>query len=167
MTEPDIPSAKPFLVRAIYEWCMEYGFTPYISVVVDANTRVPMEYVRNGEIVLNIGPVAANKLDMGNDFVSLQARFGGVAREISVPITAISAVYARENGRGMSFETDKLAADSHESEGTARTTAPAVAPAPALASAPAPAADGDAGEATPPDTPPPRPGGKPALRRVK
>jgi stringent starvation protein B len=164
MSEPDIPSAKPFLVRAIYEWCMEYGFTPYISVAVDANTRVPMEYVRNGEIVLNIGPVAANKLNMGNDYVELQARFGGVAREISVPISAISAVYARENGRGMSFDTDKVVADTHESEGTARTPAPALAPAPPIAES---APDSDSAAATPPDTPPFRPGGKPTLRRVK
>ncbi len=167
MSEPDIPSAKPFLIRAIYEWCMDCGFTPYLSVVVDANTRVPMEYVRNGEIVLNIGPVAANKLNMGNDFVQMQARFGGVAREISVPISAISAVYARENGRGMSFDTDKAGVESstsaHQSEGvTPRMPTPALAAAPA----PSPTVESD-GESTPPDSPPARPGGKPALRRVK
>jgi stringent starvation protein B len=157
MSEPDIPSAKPFLVRAIYEWCMDCGFTPYISVVVDANTRVPMEYVRNGEIVLNIGPVAANKLNMGNDFVEMQARFGGVAREISVPITAISAVYARENGRGMSFDTATSTADARESEGIALAPAPSAVTEVETSDTPP----------EPPAAPPARPGGKPTLRRVK
>ena len=158
MSDPAIPSAKPFLIRAIYEWCIDSGFTPYISVVVDANTRVPMEYVRNGEIVLNIGLVAANKLQLGNEFVELQARFGGKAREISVPIAAISTVYARENGRGMAFDTDNSQSTSFESDGVA--IVPVPFPVPALAAA------FDA-ESTPPDTPPARPSGKPTLRRIK
>jgi stringent starvation protein B len=156
MSETAIPSTKPFLVRAIYEWCMDSGFTPYISVVVDANTRVPMEYVRNGEIVLNIGPLAANKLQLGNEFVELQARFGGIAREISVPISAVSAVYARENGRGMSFDTDQRQSTAFEPEGL-------------QASPQASESESSAPESPPdaPDTPPTRPTGKPTLRRIK
>jgi stringent starvation protein B len=154
MSEPDIPSAKPYLVRAIYEWCIDSGFTPYISVVVDANTRVPMEYVRNGEIVLNIGPVAANQLQLGGEFVEMQARFGGQAREISVPMSAISAVYARENGRGMSFDTDKSESTPLGADGVALNPAPVLV------------AESDA-EPLPPDTPPARPSGKPTLRRIK
>ncbi len=156
MSETAIPSTKPFLVRAIYEWCMDSGFTPYISVVVDANTRVPMEYVRNGEIVLNIGPLAANKLQLGNEFVELQARFGGIAREISVPISAVSAVYARENGRGMSFDTDQRQSTAFEPDG--------------LALASTQVSESDSAEPAPPetpDTPPARPSGKPTLRRIK
>ena len=152
MSEPAIPPVKPFLVRAIYEWCIESGFTPYIAVVVDANTRVPMEYVRDGEIVLNIGPVAANKLNLGNDAVELQARFGGVAREIYVPISAVSSVYARENGRGMSFDTENSQSTSFESDETA-SASPSGSQSDALP--------------TPPDTPPTRPQGKPTLRRIK
>ena len=97
-------STKPYLLRALYEWCVDNGLTPYISVVVDPATRVPPEYVRNGEIVLNIGPLAANRLKMGNDTIDFAARFGGVARELSIPVRQVSAIYARENGHGMSFE---------------------------------------------------------------
>jgi len=102
MAEPS--SQKPYLLRALYEWCVDNSFTPYIAVTVDANTRVPMEYVRNGEIVLNIGPLAANRLRIGNDFIDFAARFGGVTKDIVVPVGAVAAIYARENGQGMTFE---------------------------------------------------------------
>ena len=105
MAEPN--SQKPYLLRAIYEWCVDNGFTPYVAVIVDEATRVPTEYVRNGEIVLNVGPLAANKLKLGNEFVEFAARFGGISKEIVVPITAISSIYARENGQGMAFEVAK------------------------------------------------------------
>src|SRR5215469_5364796 len=100
----DPTSQKPYLIRAIYEWCVDNSFTPYIAVTVDADTRVPMEYVRNGEIVLNVGPLAANRLRIGNDFIDFAARFGGVTKDILVPIAAVAAIYARENGHGMTFE---------------------------------------------------------------
>jgi stringent starvation protein B len=77
----ELPSTKPYLLRAIWEWCCDNGFTPYIAVEVDARTRVPREFVRDGQIVLNIGPDASNKLQIGNDFIEFQARFGGVARD--------------------------------------------------------------------------------------
>jgi stringent starvation protein B len=138
----DPTPAKPYLLRAIYEWCVDNGYTPYISVVVDSRTRVPMEYVREGEIVLNIGPTATNRLQMGNELIECAARFGGAVRELSVPVSAVSAIYARENGHGMSFETGEPSAPA-EDEGKIL------------------------GTATTPDSPgPPKPG-KPTLRRIK
>src|SRR3989304_1422544 len=105
MAEPT--STKPYLLRAIYEWCVDCGFTPYVSVIVDPQTRVPMEYARDGEIVLNIGPLATSRLLIGNEFIECTARFSGVARELLIPVTAVTAIYARENGPGRSFEIDK------------------------------------------------------------
>lgn len=142
MAEPTT-STKPYLLRALYEWCVDNGFTPYISVMVDARTRVPMEYVRDGEIVLNIGPLAASRLLIGNEMIECNARFSGIARELSVPVAAVAAIYARENGQGMSFEVERAgtAVDAGDKPGSAD---------------------------TPPEQPDPvRPGGKPTLRRVK
>ena len=101
-----LPSTKPYLLRAIWEWCCDNGFTPHIAVEVDGRTQVPREFVRDGQIVLNLGPTATNKLQIGNEYVEFQARFGGVARQLSIPIDRVSAVYARENGAGMAFEVD-------------------------------------------------------------
>ena len=143
----ELPSTKPYLLRAIWEWCCDNGFTPHIAVEVDERTRVPREFVRDGQIVLNLGPSATNKLQIGNDFIEFQARFGGVARDLSVPVTRVSAIYARENGAGMAFEVDGEAVLVDEDS---------VAP--------------EAAEATPDETPPepPRPeGGRPKLQRIK
>jgi stringent starvation protein B len=96
-------STKPYLIRAIHEWCSDSGLTPYISVKVDAATRVPQEYVKDGEIVLNIGADATHRLTIGNDAVQFAARFNGEAREISVPVGAIQSIFARENGQGLFF----------------------------------------------------------------
>ena len=132
-------STKPYLIRAIYEWCADAGFTPYIGVHVDQNTRVPMEYVKNGEIVLSISMQATRDLTIGNDMVQFSARFGGVSREIAVPIYAVASIFARENGKGMYFEPESppLA--------TAPATPAQPAPQPALQSVPnmtsAPAAE--------------------------
>ncbi|MBK7414753.1 MAG: ClpXP protease specificity-enhancing factor [Dechloromonas sp.] len=104
-----LPSTKPYLLRAIWEWCCDNGFTPHIAVAVDQRTRVPREFVKDGQIVLNLGPGATNKLQIGNEFVEFQARFGGVARELSVPIQQVAAIYARENGAGMAFDLDEEA----------------------------------------------------------
>ena len=104
-----LPSTKPYLLRAIWEWCCDNGFTPHIAVVVDQRTRVPREFVKDGQIVLNLGPGATNKLQIGNEFVDFQARFGGVARDLSVPIQQVAAIYARENGAGMAFDLDEEA----------------------------------------------------------
>lgn len=97
-------STKPYLLRALYEWCTDQGFTPYISVSVDANTVVPRQFVRDGQIVLNIGAEAVHNLHMGNDLITFQARFGGVSQGISIPVENVAAIYARENGQGMAFE---------------------------------------------------------------
>lgn len=107
-------STKPYLIRAIYEWCVDQGFAPYLAVIVDRRTRVPRAYVQNGQIVLNIGPEATQGLSMGNDLISFQARFGGVAQQIEVPVDNVSAIYARENGHGMAFEVELPAEDDDE-----------------------------------------------------
>lgn len=99
-----LPPLKPFLVRAIHEWCCEYGYTPYLAVAVDAQTQVPREYVKDGQIVLNLGLEATHQLSLGNDLITFTARFNGVARPISVPLDNVAAIYARENGQGMAFE---------------------------------------------------------------
>ncbi|MDX3908015.1 MAG: ClpXP protease specificity-enhancing factor [Pigmentiphaga sp.] len=97
-------STKPYLIRALHEWCTDNGYTPHIAVTVDERVVVPREHVKNGEIVLNVGRLATHKLQLGNEFIEFQARFGGVARQISVPIDAVTAIYARETGHGMAFE---------------------------------------------------------------
>ncbi len=102
----ELPSTKPYLLRALWEWCCDNGFTPHIAVEVDERTRVPREYVRGGQIVLNLGPTATNKLQMGNELIEFQARFNGVARDLSVPVGRVTAIYARENGAGMAFEVE-------------------------------------------------------------
>jgi len=100
---PDTPSTRPYLIRALYEWCTENGFSPYLAVQVDASVRVPMDHVKNGEIVLNISFDATSGMQLGNEFIEFKARFGGVAKEIVIPVTHVTAIYARENGQGMAF----------------------------------------------------------------
>jgi stringent starvation protein B len=97
-------STKPYLIRAIYEWCIDSGHTPYINVRVDANTRVPVEFIKDGNIVLNVSQVATRNLKIDNERVHFSARFNGVSREISVPIERVAAIFARENGQGMVFD---------------------------------------------------------------
>ena len=139
-------STKPYLIRAIHEWCSDQGFTPYLSVKVDATTRVPREFVKDGEIVLNVGVEATHQLLLGNEEISFQARFGGKAFPVVVPIARVAAVYARENGDGMAFEVGESAEFPSDTEqgSPAETTAESPAAAPAE-----------------------RPSGKPFLTRVK
>jgi stringent starvation protein B len=99
-------STKPYLIRGIYEWCADTTYTPYLSVKVDQNVRVPIEYVKNGEIVLSVSQQATRNLTIGNDLIQFSARFNGVSREISIPIYAVQAIFARENGRGVFFEPE-------------------------------------------------------------
>ena len=99
----DSTSTRPYLIRALYEWCTDNGFTPYVAVLVDDSVRVPNEYVKDGEIVLNISFDATSSLKLGNEFIEFKARFAGTAREIMVPISHVIAIYARENGQGMAF----------------------------------------------------------------
>jgi stringent starvation protein B len=114
-----IPSTKPYLIRALHEWCSDNGFTPFIAVFVDGRVEVPMEFVKNDEIVLNLSSEACHQLDLGNEWVSFQARFGGVPKRVMVPVTHVLAIYARENGQGMSFPFDgaKTPDPSNASEG--------------------------------------------------
>lgn len=96
-------STKPYLIRAMHEWCSDSGFTPYVSVQVDANTRVPAEFVKNGEIVLNVGQDATHRLTIGNERIQFAARFNGVSRECSIPVEAVTGIFAKENGQGLLF----------------------------------------------------------------
>jgi stringent starvation protein B len=105
-------STKPYLVRALFEWCNDSGYTPYVTVLVAGDVHVPAEYVKDGEIVLNVSPLATNRLSIGNDFLEFQARFGGVARDVRVPIDFIRAIYARETGQGMAFEAPSPRSDA-------------------------------------------------------
>lgn len=97
-------STKPYLVRAIWEWCADQGFTPYLAVAVDGRTRVPREFVREGQIVLNVGNDACHQLVMGNEEITFQARFSGKVFSVLVPLDRVAAIYAKENGQGMAFE---------------------------------------------------------------
>lgn len=99
-------STKPYLIRAIHEWCVDQGFTPYLAAVVNEHTRVPPGYARDGQIVLNLSSDATHQLNMANDIISFQARFGGVAQGLAIPVANVVAIYARENGQGMAFEPD-------------------------------------------------------------
>ncbi len=100
---PSPSSTRPYLIRALYEWCTDNGYTPYIAAYVDDTVQVPREHVKNNEIVLNISMDATSSLKLGNEFVEFKARFSGSAREIMVPIDRVIAIYARENGQGMAF----------------------------------------------------------------
>lgn len=100
-------STKPYFLRAMYEWCLDNGFTPHIVVVVDAFTRVPPGYVKDGEIVLNINFSATKDLLIGNEAVTFSARFGGNPFDIYVPVGAVKGIFARETGQGMFFEPEE------------------------------------------------------------
>ena len=172
-------STRPYLLRALHDWCTDNGFTPYIAVFVDASVRVPMEYVKNNEIVLNIGFEATSGLKLGNEFIEFKARFGGSAREIVVPIDHVVAIYARENGQGMAFPvptdggTGPAAVPPGPAEGPVPEAGPTRAPTPLrglrLAKPPeeeAPSAEQPGPQDEPPD--PATPGGaRPSLKRIK
>ena len=103
-------STKPYFIRAIYEWCSDCGFTPYLSVRVDERTRVPMEYVKNGEIVLNVSLNATRNLTINNELIQFSARFNGVSREVNIPVDRVQGIFARENGQGAFFTVESPAA---------------------------------------------------------
>ena len=106
MMATDAPSTKPYLIRALHQWCTDFGFTPFLAVFVDERVEVPMEFVKNNEIVLNISADACHQLHIENDWISFQARFGGIPKKVLVPVTHVLAIYSRENGQGMSFPFD-------------------------------------------------------------
>ncbi len=138
MSHDEQPSTRPYLIRALHEWCCDNGFTPYLAVAVDASVQVPREFVKDGEIVLNTSYDATGNLSLGNDFIEFKARFGGVAREIVVPVDHVLAIYARENGQGMAFPPPER--ESAQAQAQAE---------------------------QPPVEPPPPGAGRPALKRVK
>lgn len=174
MTSPAAPEAqgtstRPYLIRALHDWCTDNGFTPYLAVYVDRSVQVPLEYVKNNEIVLNVSFEATSGLQLGNDQVSFKARFGGVAREIIVPIDHVIAIYARENGQGMAFPvpTDAAAAvEQAEAEGSA--PAAAASEPRGLRLAVPPEEEGKSSDQEPPEPPSSGGGnGRPSLKRVK
>ncbi|MBB4842331.1 stringent starvation protein B [Paucibacter oligotrophus] len=123
-------STRPYLIRALHDWCTDNGFTPYIAVHVDKFVQVPMEYVSNKEIVLNVGFEATSSLDLGNEFIQFKARFGGTAREIIVPVDHVVAIYARENGQGMAFPPpDSTAANAQGGSNSIGVAGASLAPA--------------------------------------
>ncbi|MEY3610417.1 MAG: hypothetical protein RJB14_139 [Pseudomonadota bacterium] len=149
ISNTELPSTRPYLIRALYDWCSENGFTPYVAVKVDNSVQVPREYVQGGEIVLNVSMDATSSLKLGNDFIEFKARFGGKPREIMVPIHRVMAIYARENGQGMAFPVNDDEATSTDSTELASPT-----------------------QSSPDDEnklPPPSPSspGRPALKRIK
>ncbi|MBO1114668.1 ClpXP protease specificity-enhancing factor [Bordetella petrii] len=131
-------STKPYLLRALHEWCTDNGYTPYITVQVDEHTLVPVAHVRDGQITLNVGTLATNKLVLGNEFIEFQARFSGVTENVLVPVASVSAIYARETGAGMGFEVQPYEAPSRE-----ETAADPAAPDAAGDTSTAPADGGD------------------------
>ena len=175
-------STRPYLIRALHDWCTHNGFTPYLAVHVDESVDVPREYVKNNEIVLNVGFEATSGLELGNEVIEFKARFGGVARSICVPVDHVVAIYARENGQGMAFPMPSAAgtapsmgSDDQPANLTAATQAPTRG-GPRLAAIPSTRADHDAGGTGPSgegpdhDPEPPAtdaPGGRPALKRIK
>ncbi len=134
-------SAKPFLVRGLYEWCVEQGYTPYLAVRVNAKTRVPTAFVKNGEIVLNVGPLATHQLKMDNDWVLFNARFNGTSQEVAVPFSAVIGIFAKETGYGMGFQPSLDAAESDNGQ-TVGAVAPADEPLKLVADKPSTAGSG-------------------------
>lgn len=107
-------STKPYMLRAMHEWCVDNSLTPHLIVAVNNRTRVPMAYVKDGEIVLNINYGATRDLHMDNESVVFSARFGGVSQNIYVPMDAVRGIFARENGQGMFFELEESAVDEEQ-----------------------------------------------------
>jgi stringent starvation protein B len=171
-------STRPYLIRALYDWCTDNGFTPYVAVLVDDSVQVPREYVKNGEIVLNVSFDATSSLKLGNEFIEFRARFAGTAREIVVPVSRVIAIYARENGQGMAFPAPATGAASSaeaSSSPSPLTTVSAVPSAEDTAEAdtkvvqlvtPDAARTGEDG-ADAPEPPRPPTGPRPALKRIK
>ncbi|AHM71927.2 ClpXP protease specificity-enhancing factor [Yersinia hibernica] len=168
MATSDMSPRRPYLLRAFYEWLIDNQLTPHLVVdVTRPGVSVPMEFARDGQIVLNVAPRAVGNLELGNDGVSFNARFGGVPRQVTVPMGAVMAIYARENGSGTLFEPEEAYdadADGHfvgmeeDSETTSTESLTLVTD-----DTQAPEGEGH----SPDDEPPPPRGGRPALRVVK
>ncbi len=108
--ELNLSPTRPYLARAIYEWICDNQLTPYLLVdATQPHTMVPEQFIKDGQIVLNIVPHAVHQFQMSNESISFSARFGGVARDIYVPIQAVLGLYARENGQGLFFDPEEYA----------------------------------------------------------
>lgn len=169
MTAPETTSTRPYLLRALFEWCNDNGLTPHIAVRVDRSTQVPMEFVHDGQIVLNISYDATSDMLIGNEYVEFKARFGGKPREIMIPVANVMAIYARETGQGMAFppDDDELGAnaDTEDTDDAQQAVEPASDERVVqLVPTKVDADDSDGDDA--PRTPPPA-GGRPTLTRVK
>ncbi|HET7793825.1 MAG TPA: ClpXP protease specificity-enhancing factor [Rhizobacter sp.] len=166
-------STRPYLIRALHDWCTDNGFTPYLAVYVDASVQVPMEYVKNNEIVLNVGFEATTALKLGNELIEFKARFGGTSRDIVVPVDHVIAIYARENGQGMAFPVPTETSAGSESPLPPVSAVPAERPTQPgglrLASAEGAGASEGKASALDGETEPPEPpsGGRPSLKRIK
>ncbi|WP_025601908.1 ClpXP protease specificity-enhancing factor [Burkholderia sp. WSM2230] len=171
-------STKPYLLRALYEWCTDNGYTPHIAVRVDNHTRVPRQFVRENEIVLNISFEATSQLQMGNEWIEFSARFSGKSHKIEVPVANVLAIYARENGQGMAFPVESTGGEARDSGADAETVEPVAEPvAPATPAAPravdspsaadAPSKAEPAPEGEPPDDDGSKGGGRARLKLVK
>jgi len=167
-------STRPYLIRALYEWCTDNALTPYVAVLADDSVQVPREYVKDGEIVLNISFDATSGLELGNTFISFSARFAGKARDIMVPVDRVIAIYARENGQGMAFP--RPAAQGPEAVAPVAARGPAQpaggkgtkpnneADVKLVDPTPAPLSDASVGN---PEPDPPSPPKRPKLTRIK
>lgn len=174
-TDSQGTSTRPYLIRALHDWCTDNGFTPYLAVYVDKTVQVPREYVKNNEIVLNVSFDATSQLQLGNEFIEFKARFGGVGRDIAVPIDHVIAIYARENGQGMAFPVPTPAhavdgPEASEQAGTDRKPGVRLASVPDAEPEKAEVVElnspgSDQPEPEPPSSTPS--GGRPSLRRVK
>lgn len=153
-------STKPYMLRAIYDWCADNNFTPYIAVFVDQHVRVPADFVQGNEIVLNISAEATSGLELGQEWIVFSARFGGVARKLEIPMQNILAIYAQENGQGMAFPVERNALNE-DSKTREVPSLSLVTP----QSTPAETAEGPPSD--PPDSGPKPPSGRPSLRVVK
>ena len=158
---PDATSTRPYLLRALHEWCTDNGYTPYVAVLVDETVQVPQEYVKNGEIVLNVSYDATSGMKLGNEFIEFKARFAGTAREIIVPVNRVLAIYARENGQGMAFPMPVQSTPA-STEPSPKKAAPA--PKKTLSSVDVSSTSHKPSDDEPP---PPPSGGRPSLTRVK
>jgi stringent starvation protein B len=121
-------STRPYLIRAIYEWCVDAGFTPHLLVQVDEHTRVPKAYVNDGQIVLNVGANAVRDLTIDNDWIFFSARFSGASQEIAVPVNRVAAIFAKENGQGMHFEVQGTLAEPAASPEVEKNESPSPEP---------------------------------------
>lgn len=170
MEMSDMSPRRPYLLRAFYEWLIDNQLTPHLVVdVTRPGVSVPMEFARDGQIVLNVAPRAVGNLELGNDDVRFNARFGGVPRQVFVPIAAVLAIYARENGSGTMFEPE--AAYDSDADGNFVGTEEAeneTAPVESLTLVSVDTHTQQNDDHSPDDEPPQPPrGGRPALRVVK